>query len=67
MDRRAFERLDDFDRHGSVAPLVTVRAKLFASAYALFSGMIFLSAIGLVLAPVFHRIMHKFHIDEEAR
>ena len=49
---------------GPVAPMISDSAKLFASAYALFSGVIFLSSIGLLLAPVFHRILHKFHLDE---
>jgi hypothetical protein len=52
---------------GPIAPMLTDSAKLFASAYALFSGVIFLSSIGLLLAPVFHRILHKFHLDEESR
>ena len=49
---------------GPIAPMSTDVAKLFASAYALFSGVVFLSAIGLVLAPLFHRILHKFHLDD---
>lgn len=50
---------------GPVDPMTTTRAKLFASGYALFSGVIFLSSIGLVLAPLFHRILHRFHLDDE--
>jgi hypothetical protein len=50
---------------GPVAPMTTTSAKLFASAYALFSGVVFLSSVGLLLAPVFHRILHKFHLDDE--
>jgi hypothetical protein len=50
---------------GPIAPMVSDSAKWFASAYALFSGVIFLSSIGLLLAPVFHRILHKFHLDED--
>jgi|694.fasta_scaffold83607_1 hypothetical protein len=38
---------------GPIAPMVSDSAKWFASAYALFSGVIFLSSIGLLLAPVF--------------
>lgn len=49
---------------GPVDVMSTTSAKLFASGYALFSGVIFLSSVGLVLAPVFHRILHKFHLDE---
>lgn len=51
---------------GPVATMTTTAAKLFASAYALFSGVVFLSSIGFVLAPVFHRILHKFHLDDSA-
>ena len=50
---------------GPVATLTDTPSKLFASAYALFSGVVFLSAVSIVLAPVFHRILHKFHLDEE--
>lgn len=49
---------------GPVAVMQTTAAKLFASAYALFSGVVFLSSVGLVFAPVFHRILHRFHLDE---
>lgn len=50
---------------GPVDPMTTTAAKLFASAYALFSGVVFLSAMGIILSPIFHRILHAFHIDEE--
>jgi hypothetical protein len=49
---------------GPVDPMTTTAAKLFASAYAMFSGVVFLSAVGIVLAPVFHRILHKFNLDD---
>jgi hypothetical protein len=49
---------------GPVDPMKSVAAKLFASAYALFSGVVFLSAIGVVLAPIYHRFLHKFHLDK---
>jgi hypothetical protein len=39
--------------------------KLFASAYALFSGMIFLVISGLLFAPLFHRFLHHFHLEAE--
>ena len=32
----------------------------------LFSGVVFLSAVGIVLAPVFHRVVHAFHIDDDS-
>ena len=39
--------------------------KLFAGMYALYAGLIFLIAAGLIFSPVFHRIIHKFHWDEQ--
>jgi hypothetical protein len=39
--------------------------KIFASIYALFSGLVVLALMGIMLAPVVHRVMHKFHVDEK--
>ena len=50
---------------GPVNPLSTDGAKIFASMYALFSGLIFIAVMGVILSPVVHRLMHKFHIDED--
>ncbi len=50
---------------GPVDPLRTTAGKLFASFYALFSGMVFLVAVGVLIAPLFHRFLHAFHIAEE--
>jgi hypothetical protein len=50
---------------GPVNSLPSDHAKIFASAYALFSGLIFIAVMGLVLTPVVHRILHKFHVDEK--
>ena len=50
---------------GPVDTLKTDAAKIFASFYALFSGLVFISLLGLLLAPFVHRLMHRFHIDEE--
>lgn len=47
---------------GPVAPLETNAGKLFASFYALFSGMVFLVAVGVLIAPMFHRFLHHFHL-----
>ena len=49
---------------GPVGALNTDSAKIFASAYALFSGLIFISATGILLTPIFHRVLHKFHLEE---
>ena len=50
---------------GPVKELHTDAAKIFASIYALFSGIIFIALMGIMLAPVAHRVMHKFHVDED--
>ena len=52
---------------GPVNPLHTDAGKLFASFYALFSGVIFLLALGLIVAPVAHRTLHRFHLEEDVR
>jgi hypothetical protein len=48
---------------GPVDPMTNPGAKLFASAYALFSGVVFLSAVAVILAPIFHRFLHHFHLE----
>jgi hypothetical protein len=48
---------------GPVNPITTTSAKLFASAYALFSGLVFIVVMGIVLAPMAHRVLHKFHVE----
>ena len=48
---------------GPVNPLTTTGGKLFASFYALFSGVVLIALMGILLAPVFHRLMHRFHMD----
>lgn len=37
--------------------------KLFATVYALFSGVVFLTVAALLFAPLFHRIIHRFHLE----
>lgn len=49
---------------GPVDILKSDGAKVFASCYAIFSGVIFISIIGVVLSPIFHRMMHKIHLDD---
>ena len=48
---------------GPVDTLYTTAGKLFASAYALFSGIVFLATSGVLLAPFLHRLMHRFHLE----
>jgi hypothetical protein len=49
---------------GPVDPLRSVAGKLFASAYAIFSGIAFLSTIGILMTPLAHRFLHRFHLEE---
>jgi hypothetical protein len=51
---------------GPVSTLHTNAGKLFASFYALYSGIVFLVAVGVMVAPVFHRILHHFHLEAAA-
>ena len=50
---------------GPVDPLRTNAGKIFASFYALYSGMILLASVGVLATPVFHRFMHRFHLELE--
>lgn len=50
---------------GPVNTMKTNAGKLFASFYALFSGIVFLVIAGVVFAPVFHRFLHKFHLGTD--
>lgn len=50
---------------GPVGCMPTRAAKIFASFYALFAGLLFLSAVTVMLAPLLHRLMHKFHMNDE--
>jgi hypothetical protein len=54
---------------GPVDTLHTDAAKIFASGYALFAGVVFIAVAGLLLGPVFHRLIHHFHLelDEKKR
>ena len=50
---------------GPVDVLRSNAAKVFASLYALFSGVVFISLMGLLLSPIAHRVLHKFHLSDE--
>ncbi|QJX00530.1 hypothetical protein FTUN_8160 [Frigoriglobus tundricola] len=43
----------------------TFSGKLFAGTYALYSGLVLILAAGVVLAPIVHRLLHQFHVDDE--
>jgi hypothetical protein len=48
---------------GPVDALRTTGGKLFATAYALFSGVAFLTTVAVLYAPVIHRFLHRFHLE----
>jgi len=50
---------------GPVAKMPTDEAKLFAAAYALFSGTAFITGVAVMVAPLAHRLLHRFHLDDE--
>ena len=48
---------------GPVGELKTTGAKIFAGIYALYSGLTLISIVGVVIAPIVHRFLHKFHLE----
>ncbi len=50
---------------GPVSPLQTDAGKIFASFYALYSGVVLLASVGFLAAPIFHRFLHHFHLAED--
>ncbi len=48
---------------GPISPLTTTSAKLFASLYALFSGLIFVLAMGIVLSPLVYSLLSQFQVN----
>ncbi len=50
---------------GPVVTINTDEGKWFSSIYAIFCGVVFITNIGLILAPAVHRIMHSLHMDEQ--
>ncbi|KAB0669718.1 hypothetical protein F6V30_13045 [Oryzomonas sagensis] len=48
---------------GPVDKLESAGAKLFASFYAIFSGVSFLTFCGVLFTPIYHRFIHRFHLD----
>ena len=52
---------------GPLEPLKTTGGKVFAGCYALYSGLVLVMAAGVVLAPIVHRMVHRFHLEGAAR
>src|SRR5579863_523688 len=50
---------------GPVDTLKTTAGKVFASLYALYSGLALISIAGMMLTPAVHRLLHKFHLEAE--
>jgi H+/Cl- antiporter ClcA len=50
---------------GPLTPLTTVGGKIFASLYAIASGFLLLGIASVMLLPVFHRLLHRFHVDDD--
>ena len=50
---------------GLVDPVHSQEGKLFSSIYALFSGIVFITNVGIILAPALHRIYHRMHIEDK--
>jgi len=52
---------------GGMGPVVTIETfwgKIFSSFYALFSGVIFITSIGVLIAPIAHRFFHKLNLED---
>jgi hypothetical protein len=50
---------------GPVQTLETDAGKLFAGCYAIYSGLVVVLTTGIVLAPIAHRVLHRFHADDD--
>jgi hypothetical protein len=50
---------------GPVDKMTCEAGKLFAAFYSLYSGVAFLTTMGVILAPILHRALHKFHLGDE--
>lgn len=50
---------------GPVTPLQTNAGKIFASVYAIYSGVILLASVGVLATPIFHRFLHRFHLQDK--
>jgi hypothetical protein len=50
---------------GPVNSLLTPGGKIFAAFYALFSGVAFLVVVGIMMAPVAHRLLHRLHLERD--
>jgi len=49
---------------GPLHPPATDAGKIFAGCYALYAGLVFIATAALILGPVVHRVLHRFHLDK---
>ncbi len=52
---------------GPLSPIPTAAGKLFAGCYAIYCGIALIGTTGIIFAPVIHRALHKFHLEESER
>ncbi len=52
---------------GPLTPLETSGGKLFAGFFALYSGLALILATGILFAPVVHRLLHQFHLEDKGK
>lgn len=50
---------------GPVSEMTSDAAKVFASLYALYSGVVLLASVGILLSPALHRVLHRFHVETD--
>ena len=52
---------------GPLAPLTNDTAKIFAGCYAIYCGVALIATIGVIFAPIVHRALHRFHLEDESQ
>jgi len=52
---------------GPLEPLKTWGGKMFAGWYALYSGLVVIVVAGIILSPIIHRVMHRFHAADDKK
>jgi hypothetical protein len=52
---------------GPLSPITTTTGKLFAGCYAIYCGIALIGTTGIIFAPVIHRALHLFHLEDSAR
>lgn len=53
---------------GGLGPYIvpeSIAGKLFFAFYSMFVGLVYIGTLGIILAPLAHRLIHKFHLDDD--